>query len=328
LGSPYAPLGQITVAPISAAQAVQDVLAGSGIITSNINAFTTNPNSIGVFDNGLQSDIGINRGIVLTSGLVTGTPLFGDAASQFKSAVNNGETDPDLNSIASGTIDRAVLQFDFVPEGDTLKFKYVFASEEYPEFVGAPFNDVFAFFLTGPNPSGPAYNLPNIALLPGTATPVSINNVNQNTDTIYFVSNVSNNFVFDGYTAVLSAIAPVIPYSSYTIKLAISDVGDKVYDSAVFLEENSFTTGGFANSSSYNETKFGTKIYPNPNNGEFILENNHHFSDLGFKIFNQSGKLVHTGHCSDKISSLDLRLPAGFYYLKTEKEVLKTIITR
>ncbi len=249
-------LGQINVVPIPAAQAVQDVLVGSGITTSNINAFTTNPNSIGVFNNGLQSNLGINRGIVLTSGLLAnGNVQFSSPAGSFMGGVNNGGTDPNLNTIATGTQDRAVLQFDFVPAGDTLKFKYVFASEEYPEFAppnSSTFNDVFAFFLTGPNPAGPAYNTSNVALLPGTATPVSINNVNAITNTAYYVANSSNNFVFDGYTVVLTAIAPVIPCSTYTIKLAIADVGDTAFDSAVFLEENSFGTGAVTISPSYN----------------------------------------------------------------------------
>lgn len=245
---------QITVAPISAVNAVQNVLVGSGVTTSNINSFNTNANSIGVFDNGLQSNIGINRGIVLTSGLVNANPAFNAPATAFLSVTNGGGSDPNLNTIIAGTQDRAVLQFDFVPAGDTLKFKYVFASEEYPEFVGSSFNDVFAFFLTGPNPAGPAYNITNIALIPGTATPVSINNVSPVTNSQYYVANSSSNFVFDGYTVVLTAIAPVVPCSTYTIKLAIADVGDTGFDSAVFLEENSFGTGAVTISPTYNYT--------------------------------------------------------------------------
>ncbi|MDP0953449.1 choice-of-anchor L domain-containing protein, partial [Klebsiella pneumoniae] len=76
------------------------------------------------------------------------------------------------------TNDAAVLQFDFIPLGDTLKFDYVFASEEYNVYVGGGVNDVFAFLLSGPNPAGGNYVDANLALLPGTTTPVSINTVN------------------------------------------------------------------------------------------------------------------------------------------------------
>lgn len=250
----YAASAQITVAPIPAVDAVQNVLVGSGVSTSNINAFTTNPNSIGVFNNGLSSNLGINRGIVLTTGLVNGTPAIGTAPGGFLSGTNNGGSDPTLNTIIGGTQDRAVLQFDFVPAGDTLKFKYVFASEEYPEFANSSFNDVFAFFLSGPNPLGGNYTNFNVALLPGTATPVSINNVNATNNSQYYITTNQNNFVFDAYTVVLTAVAPVIPCSTYTIKLAIADVGDAAYDSAVFLEENSFGTGAVSISPTYNYT--------------------------------------------------------------------------
>jgi hypothetical protein len=64
---------------------------------------------------------------------------------------------------------------------DTLKFRYAFGSEEYMEFANSSFNDVFGFFISGPNPSGGSYTNQNIALIPGTATPVTINNVNGGT---------------------------------------------------------------------------------------------------------------------------------------------------
>ena len=64
-------------------------------------------------------------------------------------------SDFDLQSITSNQIyDECVIEFDFVPEGDSISFNYVFVSEEYPEYVCASFNDAFGFFLTGPNPNG------------------------------------------------------------------------------------------------------------------------------------------------------------------------------
>src|SRR5690606_19115784 len=105
--------------------------------------------------------------------------LNGPASNAPPAAANTGGH-PLLNSVVSPytTNDAAVVTFNFVPTGDTIMFDYVFASEEYHVYVNSSFNDVFGFFLTGPNPFGPNYNNTNIALIPGTTTPVTINSVN------------------------------------------------------------------------------------------------------------------------------------------------------
>ncbi|MEZ5148253.1 MAG: choice-of-anchor L domain-containing protein [Bacteroidales bacterium] len=57
---------------------------------------------------------------------------------------------PLLNSITtSTTYDASVLEFDFVPETDTIRFKYVFGSDQYSEWVSSTFNDVFGAFIAG-----------------------------------------------------------------------------------------------------------------------------------------------------------------------------------
>lgn len=234
--------------------AVQN-LVGSGIIVSNIQTFTTSPNGIGLFTNGNSGNLGINNGIFLFTGDVsTAGPQLGNLPATFVSTDVGTPGDADLDALSFPTFNASILQFDFIPTGDTIKFRYVFASEEYNEFVNAGVNDVFGFFLTGPNPFGPAYTSQNIALIPNTTTPVAIDNVNNGntfgcatgpcTNCSYYVDNLcnNNNFCFDGHTVVLTAIAPVVACSTYTIKLAIADVGDGIYDSGVFLEAGSFTS--------------------------------------------------------------------------------------
>ena len=146
------------------------------------------------------------------------------------------------------------MTITFIPSGNSLEFSYVFASEEYNEYVCSQFNDVFGFFVNGGE-----YSNENIALIPGTdpPIPVSINNVNNGTvgsngeagncsdlqlaNSAFYVDNADGtNIEYDGYTTTLTAVIAVVPGTEYTIKLAIADAGDGALDSGVFLEGESF----------------------------------------------------------------------------------------
>jgi gliding motility-associated-like protein len=240
-------------------QMVQDILLGGGVTASNITfngvaAPPANQPGRGTFT-AVNSNLGLDGGVILSTGNVT---QAANPASFFASSNNGTGSDPDLVAISGGNInDRSVLEFDFIPTGDTLRFRYVFGSEEYPNFV-CSFNDVFGFFLSGPGIAGPyTGGAVNIALLPGTNTPVSIYNVNngQNnnpnhptcpaTNPQFYVNNTGGTTVaYNGFTVVLTAFALVECGQTYHIKMAIGDAGDSIYDSAVFLEEGSFTSSG------------------------------------------------------------------------------------
>ena len=141
-------------------------------------------------------------------------------------------------------MDACVLEFDCIPMGDTLLFNFSFGSEEYPEFVGSAFNDIFAIYLTGPGFPTPT----NVAALPD-ATPVAINNVNAGLNEAYFIDNQApaGSFVsYDGFTTNLTAFAVVSPDDVYHFKVAIADVADGVFDSGVFLEAFSFRSEGLS----------------------------------------------------------------------------------
>jgi gliding motility-associated-like protein len=148
------------------------------------------------------------------------------------------------------TYNAAILEFDFIPYADTIRFKYVFGSDEYPEFAppnNTTYNDVFGFFISGPGITG----FQNIAKLPNGAV-VSINNVNTITNPFYFVNNGDGNTApynqspqyiqYDGFTKVLEAVSQVQCGQTYHLILAIADVGDGQWDSGIFLEANSLST--------------------------------------------------------------------------------------
>ncbi len=266
-------LGQLAVnTTLTPAQLIQNVFLGSGVTVSNI-TYTGGINSRASFANGNSTNLGLNSGILLCTGNAAQIP---NPASYFMSANLGLAGDANLNSINNGclTYDACILQFDFVPLSDTIKFKYVFGSEEYPNYICSQYNDVFAFFVSGQNPSGGNYNNYNIALIPGTNMPVSVNSVNSGipgsgfnsngcqslTYSNYFVNNAAINgagIAFGGFTRPLVAKCHVVPCQTYHLKMAVADGYNGLYDSGVFLEANSFSSNTINVSTSYTDTIMG-----------------------------------------------------------------------
>lgn len=188
------------------------------------------------FENG--SGLGVNSGLVLS----TGYPIYSSmASSNFSSYSTGAPGDNDIILYGTGmgysSYDAISVIFDFTPViTDTIRFNYIFASEEYPEYSNSTYTDRF-LFLVSENGGTPI----NIAQVPGTTTPVEINSINQSVNAQYYVDNMSGPnsayFVFDGYTVPLEAKFYAQVGNTYHIKLVISDVSDGVYDSAIFLDE-------------------------------------------------------------------------------------------
>jgi len=247
--------GQIVVTQTqSPQQLVDNVLTGAGVVVSNVTYNYSNPDAqniqttIGYFNNN-GTGFPITEGVILGTGdvsLAVGPNTSGSSTN------NNGvaspdPADPDLNAISTAVVNNeCILEFDFVPAGDTIVFNYIFASEEYPEFSPSSYNDAFGFFISGPGFAGPfSGGAENIAIIPGTSTPVTINNINPTTNQALYVSNAGGlDLQYDGHTVTLQAAASVVCGETYHIKIAIGDAGDQSYDSAVFLEANSFASNG------------------------------------------------------------------------------------
>ncbi|GAB6162462.1 hypothetical protein JCM12298_16210 [Desulfothermus naphthae] len=223
----------LTISPVTdASQLVNNIIDPSSISVSNI-SFTGSLNAVGIFSDGLSSGLGIDNGIILTSGSAAGA--VGPNNNSGYSIANQYPGDKDLTSLVapSSTFDATVLQFDFNTLTNNLYFNFVFASEEYEEYVNSGYNDVFAFFIDGTN----------IALVPNTNDPVSINTINQSINSSYYISNVNGayNIQYDGFTTVLTAQLQGLSTGNHHMKIAIADTGDYVYDSAVFIEAGTFS---------------------------------------------------------------------------------------
>ncbi|HBG70137.1 MAG: hypothetical protein A2W93_10390 [Bacteroidetes bacterium GWF2_43_63] len=150
--------GQLTVTSNLTASQYVDFLVGSGITYSNA-VYTGAATSIAKFTTGAtNTNLGLTSGVVMSTGFVipvtTSFPI-GSPAVNFNDEITNGGTDANLQNLVSSNIsDVAKIEFDFIPVSDTIKFRYVFGSEEYLEWVGTNYNDVFGFFISGPNPAG------------------------------------------------------------------------------------------------------------------------------------------------------------------------------
>jgi gliding motility-associated-like protein len=247
------------VTPDPATSLVNNVLLGTGVTASNI-VFTPAANStlqLGYFK-GNNSNLGLDSGIVLSSGnvldampnsFIGGVGNFTPA--NYPDLLNVANSVPPLINQAfnvNGVYDVSVLEFDFIPSSDTVKFRYVFGSNEYQIFINTSFNDVFGFFISGPGINGPySGNSQNIAVVPNSnpPLPITISSVQPALNGQYYIDNPGNTTVaLNGFTTVLTAMSPVTCGLTYHIRIAIADGSDPVLDSKVFLEANSFSSQG------------------------------------------------------------------------------------
>jgi|GEM_PF-1057638 len=220
-----------------------DNIASPEVVVSNV-TLTCDQLAYGVFTVPGLSEFGLQNGIILSTG----------DANEASGPNSAGGTTTDLGQLGDLTLDSLLsppnlsqdacaLEFDVYASTNTLEFNYVFGSEEYPEYAppnSSTFNDIFGFFISGPGIVGSK----NIALIPNTTTPVSINNINVQTNQQYYIDNASGiTTEYDAFTTVLKAETTVIPCDTYHLKLVIADVGDGAFDSGVFIEAGSLTTG-------------------------------------------------------------------------------------
>lgn len=235
------------VSTTNASELVANLLSLNGAVILNATRIGGNT-CAGLFSGGSSIDptntsLIPDTGVILSSGDVAGVSGPNDSDG-FSTAFGLGG-DPDLDALNPGfsTFDACILEIVFeCPagiQGSNVVFNYIFASDEYNEYVGSSYNDLFGWFLNGVN----------IATIPNTTnTPVAINNVNGGAYPEFFRNNDISDFgtptpydiEADGFTATFTASGPTV-VGPNTLKLAIADAGDYVLDSWVLIEAGSFT---------------------------------------------------------------------------------------
>ncbi|MEW6601701.1 MAG: choice-of-anchor L domain-containing protein [Nitrospirota bacterium] len=225
-------------------------IAGPGIsIVSGSETYTGAAVAAGTFTNGSLGGLRIEEGVILTTGHAKIAEFSN--VSTFHGVKNSLVGDTDLDSLFKlpgyKTYDATVLEFDVQSTKSFFYIYYVFASEEYNEYVdftGNDYDDIFAFFVTKAGESIRPDD--NIALIPGNSDDiVSVDNINLNKNSGYYVDNDKNGFYppavtydieYDGFTYVLCAkYSNVVPGDTYHIKIAIADTDDWSLDSAVLI---------------------------------------------------------------------------------------------
>lgn len=326
---------QLIITEQTNAIALAQKLVGQGVTITNA-TFTGNSHMGGFFNNISGTNIGIDSGIVLCTGRVKSSPPFkgidGDGVTTAywvtPDNVFNLPGDPDLtNATGRPTGDAAILEFDFIPLGDSINIKYVFGSEEYNSGFVCYFVDAFAFFISGPGITG----LKNIALVPGTNLPVSNTNINGalNADLtdcrinqIYYIDNTSSTYMnYDGQTVVLTASEKVQPCQTYHLKLVIADLNNNLgADSGVFLEAQSLTS---------NSTSITNLTPTDPSSGNhYVVEG---CVPGSIKVKRQyaspSAQIVNLTYAGTALNTIDVNtLPASVVIPANQTEVTLNII--
>jgi hypothetical protein len=223
-------IGSTTYAASAAALAA--TIAGSGVTVSNA-IFRGSSRAAGTFTGGSAS-VGIADGVVLSTGDIVDVRGPNDSESSGEDLLQPGDTALDALVAPYMTQDAAILEFDVTTAQATIGIRFVFASEEYNEYVGSPYNDVLAIFVSGVNCA--SYN----------GLPVSINSINAGSNQAFYIdnTNMARNTQFDGMTVPLECVAVVTPNVPAHVKIAIADTADGIYDAAVFLASGGVVAPG------------------------------------------------------------------------------------
>lgn len=310
----FASVAQLNTFPGNVGFVINSGFLGPNYSVTNVQ-YTGHPQAVGSFISD-SSNLGLTKGVLLTTGLIYGNGGPQGPNDLFSASYSNGYSG---TSFIQNSIDAAVLEFDILSNVDTIEFRYVFGSEEYPESIGSQYIDQFHILLSGPGILlyDTINRLPNGDL-------VGINTVNAAMNASYYVSNGNGNqapynqsdyyIQYNGFTVPLTAKVGVTAFQTYHITFVIADVTDPVYDSGLFLEQ---CDGCNYNASVQSWSTSKITCFPNPSDGNVSVEFPELTSAAELRVINHLGEVIKRIEVKSgaKIHSIN-DLPSGSYILE------------
>ena len=201
----------------------------------------------------------INQGLIISTGKICS--IIGPNNENNESSVLNYTPQSSWFEL-NNKYDVCIVEFDYITLEDTLKFNIQFGSEEYPEYVNSDYSDFFGIFLSGNEFQSPK----NIAKINNEA--ISINSINNSLNNNLYIDNTSNHLdiAFDGLTKKITFKENITSNLKYHVAFVINDVGDKTFDSGVFIETASknFTPDSLDSIKCSNSNNYPEKTNPEP----------------------------------------------------------------
>lgn len=233
---------ELTIETDATAVEMAEAIFGTGITVVSA-TYTGHADASGIYSGADLSMPGVApsaSGVILSTGNardITNDDGSTDTnQSPATSTAHGTDGDAGLTAISGhDTHDAAVLEAIFIPDGQFITMRFVFSSEEYPEFAGAQTNDVVGVWVNGVQVEATIVELGR----------VSVNGADGNGNPNLLVDNMDDayNTEMDGFTRVLSFKAPVNPGVENTIKIGIADGVTETYDSNLMIAGDSIQTG-------------------------------------------------------------------------------------
>ncbi|EPX77441.1 Hint domain-containing protein [Litoreibacter arenae] len=194
-----------------------------------------------------------DTGVILSTGRASdftnsrGTSNQSNSTSTNTPGVNN---DSQFNALAgTNTYDAAILNVDFIPDGDTLSLQFIYSSEEYPEYVNSIYNDLVGVWVNGAPVS--------LAVGDGVS---DIGNIHATNNQNLYNDNTNDDYntEMDGFTVTLTLTLNVNPGVVNSIRIGIADVSDSSYDSNLLIAGGSIQSDVLAYDDAFDVVQNGT----------------------------------------------------------------------